>query len=104
MGARLSPFEVRYDERLQFFTEGTELFEKCDIFYSRRVGSEPKGYDAAEDSLREGEYLSENPDLTQLINASPVNACVTHQINGIPINARIAHYINICPINTGITH
>ena len=47
----LTPFEVRYDEKRQFFTEGTELFQKCDIFYTRRVGSVPKGYDAASTAL-----------------------------------------------------
>ncbi|TSA29954.1 MAG: hypothetical protein D4R67_01330 [Bacteroidetes bacterium] len=30
----LPPFEVRYDEKRQFFTEITELFEKCGIFYT----------------------------------------------------------------------
>jgi len=34
----LSPFEVRYDERRQFFTEGADLFNKAGIFYSRRIG------------------------------------------------------------------
>ena len=38
-----SPFEIRYDERRQFFTEGTELFNKGGVFYSRRIGSVPKG-------------------------------------------------------------
>ena len=35
----LSPFEVRFDENRPFFTEGTELFNKGGLFYSRRVGS-----------------------------------------------------------------
>ncbi len=34
----LSPFEVRFDENRPFFTEGTELFNRGDLFYSRRVG------------------------------------------------------------------
>ncbi len=34
----LSPFEIRYEEKRQFFTEGTELFEKGkEMFYTRRV-------------------------------------------------------------------
>ena len=69
----LSPFEVRYDEKRQFFTEGTELFEKCDIFYSRRVGGEPKGYERVEDSLRPDEVIMKNPDQTQLINATKIS-------------------------------
>jgi hypothetical protein len=34
----LSPFEIRFDENRPFFTEGTELFNKGGLFYSRRVG------------------------------------------------------------------
>ena len=36
----LSPFEVYYQERRPFFTEGTELFERGNIFYTRRVGGD----------------------------------------------------------------
>jgi hypothetical protein len=35
----LSPFEVRFQENRPFFTEGTELFNKGGLFYSRRVGA-----------------------------------------------------------------
>lgn len=35
----LSPYEVRFNENRQFFTEGTELFNKTSNFYSRRVGA-----------------------------------------------------------------
>lgn len=34
----LGPYEVRYDENRPFFTEGTDLFNKGGLFYSRRVG------------------------------------------------------------------
>ncbi|MDZ7846411.1 MAG: DUF5916 domain-containing protein [Owenweeksia sp.] len=37
-----SPFENRFDENRQFFTEGTELFSIGDIFYSRRIGGTQK--------------------------------------------------------------
>lgn len=33
----LTPFEVQYDEKRSFFTEGTELLEKGELFYSRRI-------------------------------------------------------------------
>lgn len=68
-----TPFEIQYDEKRQFFTEGTELFSKGGVFYSRRVGAQPKGYDAVEDSLRPGETISENPQTTRLINATKVS-------------------------------
>ncbi len=34
----LSPFEQRFSENRAFFTEGTELFNKGDLFYSRIIG------------------------------------------------------------------
>ena len=38
MVLNLTPFEVRYEEKRQFFNEGTELFDKGkDMFYSRRL-------------------------------------------------------------------
>ncbi len=40
----LTPFETYFVEQRQFFTEGTELFNKGDLFYSRRVGSTPYNY------------------------------------------------------------
>nr|WP_315417502.1 DUF5916 domain-containing protein [uncultured Pedobacter sp.] len=41
----LTPFEVKFNENRQFFTEGTELFNKGDLFYSKRIGSIPSYYD-----------------------------------------------------------
>lgn len=35
----LSAFEVAYEERRPFFTEGLDLFERANIFYSRRIGA-----------------------------------------------------------------
>src|SRR5690606_6936889 len=40
----LSAFEVQYAEQRPFFTEGTELFSKGNLFYSRRVGGNPSLY------------------------------------------------------------
>ena len=38
MVLNLSPFEIKYEEKRQFFNEGTELFSKGeDMFYSRRL-------------------------------------------------------------------
>lgn len=34
----LSPFEIQFNENRQFFIEGTELFNKAGLFYSRRIG------------------------------------------------------------------
>ena len=40
----LSPFEIRFQENRPFFTEGTEIFNKAGLFYSRRVGATPTRY------------------------------------------------------------
>lgn len=37
----LTPFEQRFNENRAFFTEGTELFNKGNLFYSRRIGVDP---------------------------------------------------------------
>lgn len=69
----LSPFEVRYDERRQFFTEGTELFNKGGLFYSRRIGGSPIGQYDIYDQLKTNEEVIDNPANTQLINATKVS-------------------------------
>lgn len=65
----LSAFEVRFDENRPFFTEGTELFNKGRLFYSRRVGGRPVNFYDAEDSLLDNEEITSNPIETPLINA-----------------------------------
>ena len=67
----LTPYELYYDEKRQFFTEGTELFQRGNIFYSRRIGSSPKF--SAENSLQPNESLDFNPTETQLVNATKVS-------------------------------
>ena len=69
----LSPFEVRFDENRQFFTEGVELFNKGGLFYSRRVGGRPLYFWDAEDQVGENEELISNPSTTQLINATKIS-------------------------------
>ncbi|MDQ3047683.1 MAG: carbohydrate binding family 9 domain-containing protein [Bacteroidota bacterium] len=69
----LSPFEVQYNENRQFFTEGTELFNKGGLFYSRRIGGAPVNYFAPYAELKEGEVIRDNPSATQLINATKIS-------------------------------
>jgi hypothetical protein len=67
----LTPFEVRFNENRAFFTEGTELFNKAGLFYSRRIGAIPSGYFGVE-SLVAGDpnlKIVKNPSVTQLYNA-----------------------------------
>ncbi len=67
----LSPFEIKFQENRPFFTEGTELFNKAGLFYSRRVGAIPTGYYATQNFVDvNGNYeLLRNPSVTQLYNA-----------------------------------
>lgn len=69
----LSPYEVKYNEKRPFFTEGTELFNKAEIFYSRRIGSSPKFQDEMYNDLDTSEIVIENPIETKLINATKIS-------------------------------
>lgn len=69
----LSPYEVRYNERRPFFMEGTELFSRGGIFYSRRIGSRPRMYSQADDDLGASEMVTKNPQEAALINASKLS-------------------------------
>ncbi|MCF8308060.1 MAG: carbohydrate binding family 9 domain-containing protein [Bacteroidales bacterium] len=89
----LSPFETRYSEKRPFFKEGTELFNKSGIFYSRRIGDEPIGYDEAKDKAEENEeeVVVENPDKPQLINASKISGKTSNGLGLGFLNAMTAH-------------
>jgi hypothetical protein len=67
----LSPYELYFDEKRQFFTEGTELFERADIFYSRRIGAAPKFISSLD--LPDNEKFSFKPNETQMVNATKIS-------------------------------
>jgi hypothetical protein len=69
----LSPFEVQFNENRQFFTEGTELFQKADLFYSRRIGGTPINYYDVQALTDEGYTIVDNPNNVQLINSTKVS-------------------------------
>lgn len=66
----LGPFETYFNEKRSFFTEGTELYEKADIFYSKRIGSTPEKYNDID--INDNEEITDNPSETQLINATKI--------------------------------
>ncbi|AXT59407.1 hydrolase [Aquimarina sp. AD10] len=68
----LGPFEQTFGENRQFFTEGTELFNKGDIFFSRRVGSGPST-SISEDDLNTNEIAADNPAKVNLLNALKIS-------------------------------
>ncbi len=66
----LSAFEVQYDENRSFFTEGTELFNKADLFYSRRIGFVSDYYESHTDT---NVTLLNYPSATPLLNATKIS-------------------------------
>ena len=69
----LTPFEVRFDENRPFFTEGIELFNKGDLFYSRRVGGRPLNFAKPYGDLGNNEQVTSNPIESQLYNATKIS-------------------------------
>ena len=69
----LTPFEIKYNEKRQFFVEGTELFSKCNLFYSRRIGGTPMDYYSAYSQTDSSEIVKSNPENARLINATKIS-------------------------------
>lgn len=83
----LTPFEVRFDENRPFFMEGTELFNKGGLFYSRRIGGFPINYYDVENKLNDNETLVNNPTKTQLYNTTKISGRTTKGIGIGVLNA-----------------
>ena len=66
----LGPFEQTFDENRSFFTEGVELFNKGDIFFSRRIGGSASG--EIED-LEEHEDIVGQPSSVTILNAVKIS-------------------------------
>jgi hypothetical protein len=65
----LGPFEQQFAEKRAFFTEGTELFSKGNLFYSRRVGDYPsKSPDLSPDEALVGAIQK-----VKLLNATKIS-------------------------------
>lgn len=65
----LGPFEQQFNENRPFFTEGTDLFSKGNLVYSRRIGGNPINYPTAEAN----EEIIDNPASVNLINALKIS-------------------------------
>jgi len=64
----LGPFEQTFSENRPFFTEGIDLFQKGDIFFSRRIGGNPTGVEP-----NENEEFTELPSSVQLLNSLKIS-------------------------------
>lgn len=69
----LTAFETIYEEKRPFFNEGTDLFSKGGLFYSRRIGKTPSLFYSIPGMLEEGEKIEKNPDKARLINATKIS-------------------------------
>lgn len=65
----LEPFEQKLDENRPFFTEGTDLFNKGGLFYSRRIGGAP----STEPTIDANEEIINYPSSVNLLNAVKVS-------------------------------
>ncbi len=78
----LSPFEIRFEDFRPFFTEGTELFNKSGLFYSRRIGATPTGTSKVLSLARNNPAYSinKNPGITRLYNATKFSGRNKHNL------------------------
>lgn len=63
----LSAFEQQFAENRPFFTEGTDMFAKGDLLYSRRIGETP------DIATADNESVEETPGSIKLINAVKIS-------------------------------
>jgi hypothetical protein len=94
----LSPFEQQLSENRPFFTEGTELFNKDDLFYTRRIGDRPsKFYDVESNYGDTSKYtIKKNPRISTLINAFKISGRTKNKVGigifnavGAPMYAKV---------------
>jgi len=67
----LTPFDVKYQENRPFFTEGTELFGKGGLFYSRKIGVEPNYNKYPSGGVEDS--LIADPQQAKIINATKIS-------------------------------
>lgn len=96
----LSPFEVYYSEKRPFFTEGTEMFSKGGVFYSRRIGARPSKYYDIRNTYAVEDILS-NPEHAQLINAAKLSGKTAGGLGIGVFNAITANTYAVVKDSTG---
>jgi hypothetical protein len=65
----LEPFEQQFQENRPFFTEGTDMFTKGNLFYSRRIGLGS----TTEVTVKDNEEIVNYPNTVDLVNAVKVS-------------------------------
>src|SRR5258705_3509301 len=70
----LTPFEQKYSENRPFFTEGTELFSKGNLFYARRIGIDATFSHSVNEYVTGNDVVVKEPAIqSKLINATKVS-------------------------------
>lgn len=64
----LGPFEQQFNENRPFFTEGTDLFNKGGLLYSRRIGGSPSTF-----YVPGTDEVADNPATVDLLNAIKIS-------------------------------
>lgn len=99
----LGPFETYYSEKRQFFTEGVELFSRGNVFYSRRIGSQPMEY-VEINTKYAAEVIIENPQQTRLLNATKLSGRTSKGTGLGLFNAFTAPSYATVKDSSGISH
>jgi hypothetical protein len=97
----LSAFEVQYNEQRSFFQESTDLFQKGNLFYSRRIGRRPGGFYSAYNQTNDGENIVKNPDQAKLLNATKVSGRTTDGLGVGLLNAVLDNTYAIAKDSSG---
>jgi hypothetical protein len=99
----LSPFEQQLNENRPFFTEGTELFNKDDLFYTRRIGNRPRKFYDVQNSYGDTSTfdIQKNPRIATLINAFKISGRTKNNVGiglfnavGAPMYAKVFDKLN----------
>ena len=101
----LSQFEVKFEDYRPFFTEGTELFNKAGLFYSRRIGARPDSATAVLNRYgADPNYkIEKNPGITKLYNATKISGRTRDNLGIGIFNAVSAPmYARITNLTTGV--
>ena len=89
----LSAFEQQFSENRPFFTEGTDLFSKGDLVYSRRIGAAPSV------NLADNENIKEYPGAIKLLNAVKVSGRTKNGL-GIGVLNAVTEKTSVTVTNT----
>lgn len=66
----LTAFETVYTEQRSFFKEAIDLFQRSNLFYSRRIGRTPINFSTPYENLQANEKVIKNPTEAKLLNAT----------------------------------